>query len=55
MTALVELILGDGRNVAVVALALGLAAALVAGGFAAAAAVLFPLTLLAGVGWLAAR
>jgi len=54
VTALFKLLVGDGRNLAAVALALTLAAALVAGGFAGAAAVLLPLALLAGVGWLAA-
>jgi hypothetical protein len=54
VTALFKLLVGDRRNLAVVALALALAAAFVASGYAMAAAVLLPLALLAGVGWLAA-
>ncbi|HUI16203.1 MAG TPA: hypothetical protein VL244_00945 [Alphaproteobacteria bacterium] len=54
MTALFKLLVGDGRNLAVVAAALALAATLVASGYAATAAVLLPLALLVGIGWLAA-
>lgn len=55
MTALVKVLLGDGRNVAVVALALLLETIFVQSGLAPAAAVLVPLAILAGVGWLATR
>ena len=54
MRSLAKLLVGDRRNLAVVALAVLLAGALVASGHAALAALLFPLALLAGVGWLAA-
>ncbi len=55
MMALFRVVLGDGRNVAVVALALLLEAIFVRSGLAPAAAILVPLAILAGVGWLAAR
>ncbi|MFI4988223.1 MAG: hypothetical protein ACHQF3_12355 [Alphaproteobacteria bacterium] len=54
MTALVKVLFGDARNVAVVALAVALDAALAAGGYAGAAALLVPPVLLFGVRWLAA-
>ena len=55
MSAFLKVIVGDGRNLAVVAVAVALAATLVEAGFAAAAALVVPLVLLAGVRWLAAR
>ncbi len=55
MTALLKVLFGDLRNVAVVAFAVALDAALVAGGYDAAAALLVPPVLLLGVGWLAAE
>lgn len=55
MSAFLAVIVGDRRNLAVVAVAVALAAALVQAGFDTAAAVVVPLFLLAGVRWLAAR
>jgi len=55
MRALLKVLFGDLRNVAVVALAVALEAALAAAGYDGAAALLVPPCLLLGVGWLATR
>ncbi|HXQ68513.1 MAG TPA: hypothetical protein VN980_18235 [Alphaproteobacteria bacterium] len=55
MSAFLKVIVGDRGNLAVVAFAVALAAALVEAGFVTAAALVVPLVLLAGVRWLAAR
>jgi len=54
VSAFLEVIVGDRRNLAVVAVAVALAAALVEAGFGTAAAIVVPVFLLAGVRWLAA-
>ena len=55
MRAFLKVIVGDRRNLAVVAIAVALAAALVEAGLVTSAAIVVPLFLLAGVRWLAAR